>query len=102
MSSHLHEDVHVIKLKLAMSRALEDIQRLVPDGSSPVLYSDHLLRLQVSVGQTLGVKMLVEEVETVGVVVVVRAAETLVQPGAPVVVEAAEAVQTKPTTTALW
>ena len=67
-------------LVLALSPTLEDIQRLV------LLNFDHLLRIQVSVGQALGVEVLVEEVDAIGVVIVVRAAETLVQPGASVVV----------------
>ena len=67
-------------LVLAVSSTLEDIQRLV------LLNFDHLLRIQVSVGQALGLEMLVEEVDAIGVVIVVRAAETLVQPGASVVV----------------
>ena len=75
-------------LVLAVSSTLEDIQRLV------LLNFDHLLRIQVSVGQALGLEMLVEEVDAIGVVIVVRAAETLVQPGAPVVVQV-PAVQTE-------
>ena len=81
---------------IAVSPTLDDIERLV------LLHSDQLVRLQVSFVQTLGVEMSVVIVDTDGVVVVVGAAQTLVQSGAPVVVEAAEAVQTEPTTTALW
>ena len=81
---------------IAVSPTLDDIERLV------LLHSDQLAGLQVSFVQTLGVEMSVVIVDTDGVVVVVGAAQTLVQPGAPVVVEAAEAVQTEPTTTALW
>ena len=81
---------------IAVSPTLDDIERLV------LLHSDQLVRLQVSFVQTLGVEMSVVIVDTDGVVVVVGAAQTLIQPGAPVVVEAAEAVQTEPTTAALW
>ena len=81
---------------IAVSPTLDDIERLV------LLHSDQLVRLQVSLVQTLGVEMSVVKVDTDGVVVVVGAAQTLVQSGAPVVVEAAEAVQTEPTTTAIW
>ena len=81
---------------IAVSPTLDDIERLV------LLHSDQLVRLEVSFVQTLGVEMSVVIVDTDGVVVVVGAAQTLVQSGAPVVVEAAEAVQTEPTTTALW
>ena len=41
-------------------------------------------------------------VDTVGVVVVVRAAQTRVQSGAPVVVRAAAAVQTEPPVAPPW
>ena len=43
-------------LILAVSPALEDIQRLV------LLHFDQLLRLQVGVGQTLGVEMSVGDI----------------------------------------
>ena len=71
-----------------MRPTLEDIQRLV------LLDPDHLVPLEVGVVQTLGVEMSVPVVDTVGVVVVVRATETLVQSGAPVVVQV-PAVNTK-------
>ena len=72
-----------------MSRALEDIQRLI------LLNFDHQVRLEVGGGQTLGVGVSVPEVDPKGVVIIVSAAQSLVQPRAPVVA-LAPAVQAPP------